>query len=127
MNHEDYDQFYITLNGCCEAVGKPVMSKGGVDIFYMRLSSYELPTVQWALLEATKDCKSGFDYSVNRIVKIIEKQLKTSKFREDAIARLMQQEETAKDLTEYLESDKYAENQDAGTTFQDLRRLFNNV
>ncbi len=111
MTPDNYDEFCTALNGCCEAVGKPVMSKAGADIFYLRLIDHELPMVQWGLLEGTKDCKSGFDYTVNRIVAIIEKKLKTSKFREECIVRLNQQEQSAKDLAVYLESDDYKKNQ----------------
>lgn len=127
MTPNDYEEFSLLLNGCCEAVGKPIMSKPGLDVFYLRLEKYDLELVKWAMISATEGCKSGFDYTANRVSAKAEEATKTNKFREAAMARLMQQDKTAKDLTEYLESDEYVKNQDYGSTFSDLRKLLNNV
>lgn len=127
MIPSEYEKFCLTLNGCMAAVGRSKPDKATADIFWMKLCEFELSTVQWALVECTDSIEHGYEYNVRLIKKKIEEHLKVNKFREYAKEKIQQQEVADIEHAEYMESDEYKENQDAGTIFQDLRRLFNNV
>ena len=127
MIPDEYEQFCLTLNACMVAAGRAKPDKAAADVFWMKLCEFELSTVQWALVECTDSIDHGYQYNVRLIKKKIEEHLKVNKFREYAKLKIEQQETLAIEHAEYMESDEYKENQDAGTTFKDLRRLFNNV
>lgn len=127
MQQNDYNDFCVTLSSCFSAAGRGKPDTGTAEVFWMKLIEFDLQIVKWALVECTDSIDHGYEYNVRLIKKKIEEHLKVNKFREYAQSKIEQQEVAAIEHAEYMESDEYKENQDAGTTFKDLRRLFNNV
>lgn len=127
MQQNDYNDFCSTLIGCFTAVGRGEPKTAAVEVFWMKLSEFDLQLVKWALVECTDSIDHGYEYNVRLIKKTIDDQLNKNKFREDAMKRLMQQEQSAKDLTAYLESDDY-KNSQAGKDecFTKIQEALNN-
>jgi len=128
MLSNDYDTFVLTLNGVCEAVSKPLMSKAGVDVYYMSLAAFDLPQVQQAMLDAVPLCANGFDFNVNLVLGQLKKASAANDKQQRYLAnqqKFAAQIESRVKHEEYKKTEEYIDNAAKGAkVFADLSKVF---
>ena len=128
MIASDEDQFYTELSTACQVVGRPPLTEAAAKMFFNRLSCYSFDWVQWGLSEATDHCKTGWDFNVALVKKMIDSKQKINKFRADAEMLLENQSKKSIEQKEYIESDEYKANQEKGSDcFKELRGLMDGI